>query len=115
MYEFQFLNEQNEWVTWHESRNIDARGAAEEWAYFAFQIGLTPGTWDWYHQRILGPDPEPETWPPHNVGFGPRPTDVCHPAYVCKTPADVPWWRKKGGVMKMWESRFDLPSITKTL
>ena len=27
--------------------------------------------WEIVINNILGPDPEPETWPPHNVGFGP--------------------------------------------
>ena len=111
MYDFQYLNEEGQWVSYGQSRHMDARCAGDEWAYLTFQIGITPGIWDCEHQRILGPDPEPAIWPPSNCGYGPRPTDRCHPSYVCTTPLNIPWWRKKGGEMLAWEAHFTAGAV----
>ena len=51
MYDFQYLNAEGQWVSYRQSRHMDARCAADDWAYLTFQIGITPGIWDCNHQR----------------------------------------------------------------
>jgi hypothetical protein len=111
MYEFQYLFQYlapEGWVTFAREKFIDARVAGEYWAYITYQIGATPGIWDNHHQRILGPDPRPAVWPPHNCGYC-RENPV-FPEYVCTTPPDFPWWRKKGGQMLAMEKHYNTES-----